>query len=134
MKHNINPKKIRRRIGYLKAGMDMPETSIELPPFTHSSGIIKSVYKVTQHNPQQQSLRTANSLISIDDKGNFFKEAIFPYFLIFFLKWRVWRVFKVLGFAFMWHNRDSGVSIFQATTYGEYLQVAHFYTQISIDN
>ena len=69
--------------------MDMPETSIEWPPFTHSIGIIKSVYKVAQHNPQQQSLRTASSLIPIDDKGDFFKEAIFPYFLIFFLTWRV---------------------------------------------
>ena len=82
LKHKINPTKIRRRIGYLKAGMDMPETTIKLPPFIHSSGIIKSIYKVGQYHQQQQLLRTANSLISIDNKGNFFKEVIFPYFLL----------------------------------------------------
>ena len=114
--------------------MERPKTTIELPPVTHSSGIIKSIYKVAQHQQQQQLLRTANSLIFIDDKGNFVKEVIFPYFLPFFLTWRVWRVFKVLAFAFMPHSRDSDVSIFQGTTYGEYLQVAHFFTQISVDN
>ena len=34
----------------------------------------------------------------------------------------------------MQRSKDNGVSIFQATTFGEYLQVAHFYTQISVDN
>ena len=119
LKHRMNPTKIRRRIGYLKAGMDMPETFNEFPPFNHSTGMIKSIYKVAQYHQQQQLLRTANSLISIDDKGNFFKEVILPYFLLFFLKWCVGRVFKVLVFAFMQHSRNCGASIFQSTTYGE---------------
>ena len=35
LKHKMNPTKIRQRIGYLKAGMDMPETTLEFPPFNH---------------------------------------------------------------------------------------------------
>ena len=125
LKHKMNPTKIRRRIGYLKAEMDMPETTIEFPPFNHSSGMIKSIYKVAQYHQQQELLRTANSLISIDDKGNFLKEVIFPYFHLFFLTWCVGRVYKPFALAFMRYSRDSG---------GEYLLVAHFYTQISIHN
>ena len=64
----------------------MPETTIELSPFTHSNGIIKSIYKVAKHHQHQQLLRTANSLIPFDDKGNFLKEVIFPYFRLFFSK------------------------------------------------
>ena len=110
--------------------MNMSETTIELRPLSHCGGIIKSIYKMAQHQQQQQLLRTANSLISIDTKGNYFKEIIFKSYLTT----RVWPVFKVLAFVFMRHRRDSGVSSFQATTYREYLQVAHFSTQISFGN
>ena len=144
LKHKINPTKIRRRIGYLKTGMDIKNRLFKgwkgQKPLSNCLLLLIAVAS-SKVFTRWHNISSSNSywerpapwyLLTI--KVIFLRKSYFLISFLFFLTWRVWRVFKVLAFAFMPHSRDSDVSIFQGTTYGEYLQVAHFYTQISVDN